>query len=187
MYVSTLVVLAFSGVVLINDSSSYTYSYTYSFEPNYAQADGEGKTCSYDARLNFLDCGTDNELEAVISRYRAVRETTTLGSNAEPWEKDPRTVPAPDQSSEKEYMEWRVNRLTYELLGGAKDPAKYSIMKGLSDGKIRYRKTQRMNVGQLPKSAGITIGITALWYFCTLMIYKVTLYVAYGHTRIRKV
>ncbi len=63
---------------------------------------------------------------------------------------------------------------------------KLGLISDLKSEKIRYRAARHWKVGPLAQSVGLTLGIGTLCYFFTLIIYKAILYIAYGHTRVRK-
>jgi hypothetical protein len=182
MYGSTCVALAITGFLLVDDSANYTYSYSYSFEPNYEQAEGVESTCSYHEGLNLLSCGGVNSLDDIIIRYRTVNESTSQGSNPRLTAKnDKEQSPLIDTIAKDRNLDEATR---FHLL--SQIDSSYEIVKDLKTGKIRYRQATHWNAGPLAQSVGLTFGIAILWYFVTLVIYKVILFIAYGHTRVRK-
>jgi len=92
----------------------------------------------------------------------AVRENTSRMSGEGAGEKD----------RYEKFTAWNANR--------------QAIVNDLEDYKVRYRRATHGKLGPLAQSVGLTLGIGILWYFVTLFIYKVILFVVYGHTKVRK-
>ncbi len=162
VYGSTCVVFGIAGLILMYDSANYTYSYVYSFEPNYKQTEGEEKTCYYYEGIGSIQCGALYTLGNLAKQMKSSAGELTGDINDTP----------PKDLSLREALQ--------EL------DAEQQLINDLKAEKIRYRRTTHIEAGTLVKSVGISLGITTLWYLFALLLYKVTLYIAHGHTRIIK-
>lgn len=162
IYGSTCVVFGIAGLIFMYDSANYSYSYAYSFEPNYKQAEGEEKICYYYEETDSIHCGGLNTLRDLTNQIKAIAGEVPEDISAA----------RPKESSLREALR--------EI------DAAQQIINDLKDEKIRYRRISHLETGTLAKSIGITLGISTLWYLFALLLYKVTLYIAYGHTRIVK-
>ena len=181
MYASTIIVTVFAGILIANDSANYTYSYSYSFDPNYELDEGAEQRCSYFESSNTLYCGELNRLNELMDRYEAVKGTTRGASDAAPWEKiQSRNDPASHKAETDQEKE------VYERFN-AWNAVRQAVIEDLDSGRIRFRQAKHWKAGPLVESIGITVGIATLWYAFTHMIYKVILFIAPGHTRIRRV
>ena len=171
MYGSTCGVLLIAGAVVVYDTDNYSYSFTYSFQPNYEQIKGVERTCEYfDA--DFPPCEDwEIELGDIITRYRESRDSTSRDSLQEALEHPP-TVKPDRTSIEEQFIAYKE--------------ARNLIIEELKNRNVRYRRATHWKTGPLMQSVGLTLGIAALWYLFTLMLYKVILYIAHGHTRVRK-
>jgi hypothetical protein len=153
-------VLLIAGGLLIGESDYYTY--TYSFEPTYELAKGTVRTCTSYEHIDSLSCGDLDTGEEFLSYYIQAKGDQALKSG---------------------------KATVSDFFQGLRE-------KGLSDADIvrsllkdrdfSYKAEQHWNLSKLLKNISIAIGISILWYLSTFVIYKVILFIAHGHTRVRK-
>ncbi|MDI3467135.1 MAG: hypothetical protein OJF50_005956 [Nitrospira sp.] len=175
-YASTGAVLVIVGNAFIVNSENLGYSNSYSFEPNYEGIPAEEYACSVDHN-GTLSCGTDNTPAALLKSYQTVRENSSGERRLESWERDPSTLPVPATDSE-EYEEYQAEMLRFKLVAD-RDPLKYALLKGLIEGKIRYKQHLQWKLDRVALGVAVAICSAALWHVLFLGIYKIIVTLSY--------
>jgi hypothetical protein len=158
MYFPALIAFGFVNFFSL-DSAKYN-KFFYSFEKDYAQREGIEVPCSVFESTKSLGCGELKTPEKFMSTWTAIRgmENNKKG-----------------EVMKDAYRELRARGYTdYDL---AKDI--------IERNEIQYKVQLNYNYRQLASSFGWSVAIGVVCYLFGLLMYKLILYIVYGHTRIR--
>jgi hypothetical protein len=192
MYASTCLVLVFAGFVLIDSSDNYTYSYTYSIEPDYESADGEEHTCH--SSSHSFDCGEFTDLSGLVELYQkwSIKGQVSGTAKDEINKIEPKqSVSGPWEKYKLDRPKWQNDPIVDERSNRKFSPQEFeaykTVINDLKSNGIRYKQIRHWQVEPLSKSVVFTLGIAIGWYLLTLALYKIILFIAYGHTNVRRV
>jgi hypothetical protein len=82
-----------------------------------------------------------------------------------------------NSSEGRRYTKEEVDRL-YRKIDGLKQD--------FENGRIQARKTVSIEMWLIVKTIAKTVGIVAIWYLFVLILYRATLFIVYGHTKIAR-
>lgn len=167
MYASTTIIGLISGFWFIVNAEYSTYSY--SFEPTYDTKAGEEHECFYSASLG-ISCGDLSSTTGFLSSFLIhkakdkckVNENMTIGDLVELF----RDFHSTD------------DQIVQQLFEGD-DPC-------LNIKDVQYRQESHWNHKEIAAGIGYSAGISVIWYGFTFLIYKTILFIAHGHTNLRR-
>jgi hypothetical protein len=161
-YVVTFLVFAIT-LFLQLDSQKY-YTYAYSFQDGYAAAPGYENTCHVYETLKDISCGEHNDPKGFIEFY-----LKSVGSE----------MTKPGTETIRDFVEGvRKDR-------GLSD---WDIASGLiSEKQYTYKMQSHQNARGVFTALAWATGVTLICFLLLAILYKTTLFIAYGHTRIKRV
>jgi hypothetical protein len=161
IYGSTLLLCFFFVQKAVIESSQHQ-RYSYSFEKDYGTVKGSEYNCTVDENSKLVLCGDLNDPDQLLIKYTSIR-----GSE-----------PAKDGKG-------TVNEAIQELR--RRGFSAFDLAKLIVEGrKIRYKAEERYNIQELMSGLGMALLIGGAWYLTALLVYKIILYVVYGHTKVKK-
>ncbi len=170
VYTTAFIVFAFCVALTIDESR--TGQYHYNFEPGYASQDGEELECSASEFSQIVFCGGIHSEEVFLEKFFA----------AQPSARTPRDLfeeagIVPGKNLKKGTSEAKNGRPKgYRFVTTA-----HSVM---NEYDVRYRIEHVWDKQLLLKWLSITVAVSAAWLLMGLVIYKIILFIAHGHTRI---
>jgi hypothetical protein len=157
-YGLTLLVLALSSVILVEDADYFTY--TYSFEPNYETSPGEEFDCHAYESLKSMSCGAFSNGDEFIKYYLSVKGDDKLRTG---------------QRS--------VNEFFAELRSKGHKDSDLAVSL-IGDKGFMYRRQKHWDEKKLLVAILYAVGITLGFFAAMFATYKVILFVVHGHTRV---
>lgn len=158
LYGSTVLLATILGLICYHDSK--TYSYIYSIDADYPTVAGEERPCHTAEVGRWLDCGELQD-EGLVQRYlqRFPPEPVATGE-------------VPESA----------------LMDSLRKKGKVRILANqiIEKEQVRYKIVEQWSSDKLLQSARIALPILAGWFLFWLVLYRLALYIAHGHARIRK-
>lgn len=133
----------------------------YTFEKDYAQREGIPSSCTVYEYIKSVSCGDLLTPEDFIDKWTSIR------------------------GMEKNKHGKLINDAYRELR--TKGYSDYDLAKDIIEGdKIQYKMQAHYDYQRLASGFGWSVAIGLFVYLLGLLIYKLILYIVYGHTRIKK-
>lgn len=159
-YGLTLLVMALSLVIFVEDADYFTY--TYSFEPNYESSVGDEYECHSYESLKSISCGAFSDGDDFIKYYLNVKGNDKLRDG---------------QRS--------VNEFFAELRSKGHKDSDLAVSL-IGDKGFTYRRQKHWDKSKVILAISYAAAVTVGFFAAMLVIYKVILFIVHGHTRVMR-
>ena len=172
IYISTIIVLFLSAAILYDSFKVVSYTYSYSFEEGYDKFKGKEYDCKTYSYLKYISCGKGTisasdfnqlfllSLQIELKRYK--------GKNQKKYKLVKKIIAL--YKKKKQLMESDHKFSEYIIINK----------------KVKRKEQRHINYKNSISLVGVSLAIGAGWFIASMILYKLILYIAHGHTRVRK-